>query len=585
VPRRKSVATREEILARERGTIRKKWRDRLPVALIFPNRYRVGGSNLGFQVVYTLLNGHPDIVCERFFLPPPGSRPLSLESATPLDRFPVLFYSLPFEGDAPNLLAMLAASGIPLRAATREKRSPISVPGAPLVVGGGVVAFMNPEPLAEFTDLFLVGEAESPLPPFLDKLVAQGDKPREEFLLGLVSSEAGWYAPRFYHPEYENAGLLKKIRTEGHVPQRVKKVAEMGGDVAAHSTLFSPDTEFADLFVVELGRGCGRGCRFCTAGFVYRPPRISEAAAVLKALDHRPPDIHRVGLLGMETSSRKVLKEIATRLLQDGCELSFSSLRADGLSQPLLDLLAASGTRTAVLAPDGASERLRKVINKNITAQEVVDAAGLLSRAGITTLKLYVMVGLPTETGEDLAELVELVKGIRSRLIDVGKSRGRMTNITVSASCFVPKPWTPFQFHPVERLTALQNKLQFLKKAFAPVPNVRFAAEQPLTAHFQALVARGDRRFAPLLAELAISGGRFRRHARTLGIDLSFYLDRQRSPDELFPWDVIDTGVSVDYLWREYQRALAAQKTGRCLVGKCDRCGVCEPSEKDGSHH
>lgn len=540
------------------------------MALLFPNRYGIGVSNLGFQLVYQLANQHPDIVCERFFLPSRQGALLSLESGRQLRDFPVILYSVAFEADYLNLLAMLAGGGIPLLAATREEAT------GPLVIGGGVVAFMNPEPLAPFTDLFVIGEAEPVLPALLDGLVSERRAGgRGETLRSVASGLPGCYAPRFYEPRYHGDGTLASVSVAAGLPGRVVKVTQTRREVAGHSQLLSPEAEFADLFLAELGRGCSRGCRFCAAGFVYRPPRLWTAESILAALAARPSDTSRVGLLGMEMARTDDLKEVAAALLEEGCALSFSSLRADALSSELIELIGRSKIKTATLAPDGASERLRRVINKGISREDVLAAATLLAEAGISHLKLYFMLGLPTETEADLRELVILVREVKEALLAVGRPRGRLADITLSINSFVPKPWTPFQYHPFAPLTALRNGLQFVRKELGREPNVRIMADQPARAFFQAVLARGDRRVGMALADLLTSPASWRQVMRGQRLDPDFYAARPRPPDELFPWDIIDHGIRHEYLWAEYQKGLQAKSTARCDVAQCRRCGVC----------
>ncbi len=567
---RHKPAASQDLLAQERGTIRKKWAGRLPVALLFPNRYGIGASNLGFQLVYHLANQHPGIVCERFFLPPLGLPLLSCESRRPLRDFPVILYTASFEADFLNLLAMLAESGAPLLAAERGE-------AAPLVIGGGVLAFMNPEPLAPFTDLFVVGEAEPVLPTILDALVEQRPRPdRAGLLRDLATTVAGCYAPRFYAPAYHPDGTLAEVKVAEGLPKRVRKVVLSEAVVAGHSRLLSPQAEFADLFLTELGRGCSRGCRFCAAGFVYRPPRLWNAEAILAALRERPADICRVGLLGMEMARPADLARISGQLDAEGCALSFSSLRADALGPELVTLLGKSGIKTATIAPDGPSERLRRVINKGITREEVLTAARTLAEQNISQLKLYFMLGLPTETADDLAEMAALVREVKAELLAVGRPKGRLANITVSVSSFVPKPWTPFQYHPFAALTALKNGLQFLRRDLGREPNVRLAADPPASALLQAVLARGDRRLGLAFGDALVSGRSWQQALAARGLTPEFYASRQRPRDELFPWETIDHGIRRDYLWAEYQRALAAKATPRCEVTRCRRCGVCQ---------
>jgi len=388
----------DDFLASEKGTQRKKWKGLLPVALIFPNRYGLGNSNLGFQLVYALVNSLPGFVCERFFYQD-NQPPASLESGRPLRDFPVILCSLSFEQDFFNLLALFSAGGIEPLAERRSATTSRYRPGQPLVIGGGVASFINPEPLAPFVDLFVVGEAEPILPQLMTHLADHlSAKEPEALLRGIVREFSGCYVPRFYAMRYGEDGILAGIEADPEAPARVRRVVLEQARVAGHSKLLSPEAEFANLFLTELGRGCSRGCRFCAAGFVYRPPRLWQAESILAALAERPKEIQRVGLLGMEMARGEDLARIAEYLLREGCTLSFSSLRADAISNELCGLLAQSKLKSAAIAPDGGSERLRRVINKGISEQDVLCAAEALARAGINHLKLYFMIGLPTET-------------------------------------------------------------------------------------------------------------------------------------------------------------------------------------------
>lgn len=539
------------------------------MVLLFPNHYRVGASNLGLQLVYALLNDHPRLVCERCFLPDPGRPLLSLESGRPLADFPLIFYSLSFEGDSLNLLRMLAAAGLPLLSTARKK-------GDPLVVGGGVATFMNPEPLAPYTDLFVLGEAEAALPPVLDFLVDEwpaGD--RSAILRHLGSTLPGCYAPAFYQVRYQPDQTLAAMAPLSGLPARIARPSWHQPAMAGYSRLLSPDAEFSNLFLAELGRGCSRGCRFCAAGFVYRPPRLWSSEAVLAALAQRPPNVERVGLLGMEMAAPAVLGEIAAYLDRHACALSFSSLRADALTPELLALLGQSRIKTAVLAPDGASERLRRVINKGLAEDDLLTAAEGLAATGITTLKLYCMLGLPTEEDEDLAELIALVGKIKQVLLGVGRKRGRLANILLSVSCFVPKPWTPFQWHPMTPVAELRRRLGLLKSGLGREANVRITAEPPDHAFFQATLARGDRRLGEALSGLIAGHGNWRRQLLTAGVDPAWYAMRQRGEEELFPWEIVDHPVRREYLLAEYHRALRGAVTAPCQPEQCRRCGAC----------
>ncbi|MFH7321523.1 radical SAM protein [Desulfurivibrio sp. D14AmB] len=559
------------LLAGERGTWRKKWTDRLPVALIFPNTYAVAASNLGWQLVYDLLNEHPAVVAERFVLAAAGDRPLSLESGRPLTDFALVCYSLSFEGDSLALLELLAAGGLTLEAAARDDDHP-------LVIGGGVGVWLNPEPLAPATDLFILGEAEVALPPVLQFLVEQWPRLGRRLLPRLAAAFSACYVPGLYHPSYDEQGRLLAMTVEGDAPTRVVPALLREPEVAGYSRLLSPQAEFSDLFLVELGRGCSRACRFCAAGFIYRPPRLWSPAAIRAALAHCPPEIQRVGLLGMEMAAPETLAAISGLIAERGKSLSFSSLRADALTPALLELLAASRIKTAVLAPDGASQRLRRIINKGLSEEAVLRAGEELAAIGVTTLKLYCMLGLPGEEDGDLLELVGMIRRLKGRLLALGRSRGRLTEIQLSVSSFVPKPWTPFQYHPFAGVAELSRRLKLLQGELAGEANVRISAEAPDKAYFQAVVARGDRRLGLALIAMAAGEkrGNWRRQLSELGIDPAWYASRPRAEGEIFPWEIVDPGLTARFLAAEYKRALAGKSGQGCRVGACKACGVCD---------
>lgn len=578
------------LLDLERGTYLKKWTGRLPVALLYPNKYAVGVSSLGFQLVYSMLNGHDELVCERFFLPEDGHSDLrSFESGRALNEFPFLFYSISFEHDYVNVARLLLASGIPLFAEDRPDAA-ISAKN-PLVIGGGVATFMNPEPLAPFTDLFLLGEAEGMLPELLPYLIENINTiSRSELLLTIQKEVSGAYVPSLYTPQYdEDNGRLQGVIPTAGIPARVSKVVLHSVEAAAHSQLLSPKAEFSDLYVTELGRGCSRGCRFCAAGFIYRPPRLWDADAVVKGLEERKKDVQRIGLLGMEMADRQELEKLSVYLLDSGCSLSFSSLRADRISGPLLALLQESGLKSVAIAPDGASERMRKVINKNITEEDILLAAERLAQAGLYTLKLYLMIGLPGETDEDLSEMLDLIRKVRAVMLPHGRKQGRLCEITLSVNCFAPKPWTPFQYHPFggESLVAgedgsagraiksLKGKISFLKKGLKQEANVRMNHDKPENVLFQAVLARGDRRLAAVLAEMALRGIPWKQAMRKEGLSPEPYAIHQYAQGDYLPWHILDHSIRDEYLWDEYQKSFQARTTISCDTSICKRCGVC----------
>jgi radical SAM superfamily enzyme YgiQ (UPF0313 family) len=568
----------------EIGSVKKKWKDKLPVALIYPNRYNLGMSNLGLQLVYRLLNQDPSIVAERVFLPPSGAKPLSIESSRPLSDFALLLFSVSFEQDFLHLVTLLKMAGIaPLTTERTQQSQKISASrenGIPLVIAGGVATFINPEPLAPFVDLFIIGEAEPVLPQVMAQIAAGiNNLDKEKLLFELASNFPGCYVPSFYDVEYGSQGKLVSITPKAGysaIPKRIKKITLASpGEFAAHSEILTPETEFADLYMTELGRGCSRGCRFCAAGFIYRPPRLWSADAIIKSLTTRPDRSKRVGLLGMEMAHSENLARLADFLLEESCSLSFSSLRADKINPSLLKLLGQSDLKSAAIAPDGASERLRRVINKGITEKDILFAVENLIASGIKNLKLYFMIGLPTESSADLEEMVGLVKRIKAKMLELGRLKGQLGNLTLSINCFIPKPWTPFQFHPVEPVTIWKQKLKFLRTQLAAEPNIKFKNEKPENAFFQAVLARGDRRLGKALVIMVQKDCSWKKAFKIAQLQVDDFALRKRTLEEVFPWEIIDHGIDRKYLWAEYRKALLGKTTAPCDTAKCKRCGVC----------
>ena len=582
---------RHSLLELERGSYRQKWTGQLPIALIYPNSYAVGMSSLGFQLVYSLLAEMEGIVCERFFYAGPDLPLRSLESGRTLEDFPLVFFSVSFEHDYLNIVRLLLAGSVPPFADQRQDTIRAS---QPLVICGGVATFMNPEPLAPFVDLFVLGEAEPVLVSLVTFMAAQIKEGkiagRPDLLKEISLAFSGCYAPSLYTPTYDQQGTFGGHIPAPGLPARIKKVTVLNCERAAHSQVLTPNAEFANLYLTELGRGCSRGCRFCAAGFIYRPPRLWDVDAVLSGLAERADSVERIGLLGMEMADHESLAFLSSYLLDSGCSLAFSSLRADRISGPLLSLLEKSRLKSVAIAPDGASERLRRVINKGLTADDLLAAAEGLARAGLYKLKLYLMIGLPTETLEDLDEMLELIRQIKERIQPIGRSQGRLCEITLSVNSFTPKPWTPFQFHPFglsQRLApgetgnsaaavrALKGKIKFLQQGLKKEANVRMTCDKPEHVLFQAVLARGDRRLAMVLFDMASQDLPWKQAMRKHGLEAEQFAVRGYSCDEPLPWNIVDHGIKQQYLWDEYMKAFAEKPTIACDTKNCRRCGVC----------
>lgn len=565
----------EALLAAERGAVFKAAGADVEIALAYPNTYHVGMSNLGVHQIYSVLNGRDDTACERVFLPEEddiaeydrsGTKLFALESARPLREFDIVAFSVSFEHDYLNVLEILRLAGIPV---DRKDRGP----GDPLLVLGGICTFFNPEPLSEFFDVVIVGEGEEIAGEFIDVYKAHRGRERRELLRALCGL-AGVYIPEFYEVLYNDDGTIKARRAiDAAAPERIAKRAVMDIDrKPAATVILSPNTEFSDMHLAEVTRGCGRHCRFCMAGYIYLPPRNLSADRARQEAQKADGSCGKIGLVGSALSDYPGVDDLCSSI--EG-SLSVSSLRADSLSRTLIDRLARSGHKTIAIAPEAGSERLRKVINKGVTEEDILRAVDLIFGAGIPNLKLYFIIGLPTETQEDMEEIVRLAKKVHEVQLRHARPTGRIGRITLSVNSFVPKPFTPFQWEPMEEIQSLNRKQRFLEKAVKKIGNMNMIHDLPKWEFIQALLSRGDRRVGRLLKAVHERGGDWKSAARELGMNMDLFVTRRRGFDEVLPWDFVDIGVRKEYLKNEYGRGLEGKFTPPCRVGSCTACGVC----------
>ncbi|MFZ5448370.1 MAG: radical SAM protein [Thermodesulfobacteriota bacterium] len=583
----KIKARLKQLLSQEKGAVVREWGARFPIALVYPQIYPVAMGNLGFQAIYYLLNAQPGLVCERAFLPSPEefeehrrSRTpiLTLESQRPLTDFAAVAFSISFEADYPYVLQLLAGAGIPLKATER-------CPGDPLVLAGGVATFLNPEPLASFVDAFFLGEGEAGAVPFFEFLAAAAPAPdRGALLKDLARTIPGAYVPAGYTACYHPDGTLAAFDAAPGFPDRITPphLAELAS-YPTHSHMLAPQSEWGEMFLVETGRGCSRGCRFCAAGFVYRPPRERPLEELWTQVAQAVMDRRKIGLVGAAVSDHPAIKDLCRKILEGGGSIGISSLRADSADAELFSLLAQGGVRSVALAPEAGGGRLRRVLNKGLTEEDLDRAAIALSDSGIPQLRLYFMVGLPTETLEDVADIPRLVRHLEHAVTKASQGQKHLGLITLSLSSFVPKPFTPFQWVPFLEVPELKKRLKLVSREFHGVKSVRVHTDLPKWAYVQALLARGDRRVADLL--LAAHEQGWNKAFRSSPINPDFFTLRERRADELFPWDFIDHGLKKTYLWEEYQRALEGKETPPCRPEVCSRCGVCVgEGEKTGNN-
>ncbi|HET7619605.1 MAG TPA: radical SAM protein [Vicinamibacterales bacterium] len=553
-----------DVLLREVGTIRKPHAGRLRVALAFPNTYYVGMSNLGFQTVYRLFNSLDEVVCERVFLPGrqelqaqlASGRPLrTLESNTPVRDFDVFAFSVSFEWDYPNVLSMLRLAGVPVRAEARTARDP-------LIVIGGAVTFLNPEPLAPFADVIAAGEGEL-LVPTLANAIRDADG--RDDLLRRLAAERGYYIPSFYDVQYDADGLIRAFEPlpDTGAPPVVRKAAVKTTarlDPPA-STIFTPDTEFGSRFLVEVVRGCANLCRFCWAGYNYLPVRPFPADRILELAAAARPHATRAGLVSIALCDHPEIERILTGLLDLGYSISPASLRLDDLTEPIVRLLHRSGERTITIAPETGSDRLRRVINKTVTNADILEKADLIFGSGIENLKLYFMIGLPTEEDADLEAIRDLTARIRDIMVAHARPRGRIGRIVGSVNPLIPKPGTAYQRLPMEDPALTDRKAKRLRTLVAGLDNVYFNIKSERHSYYQALLSLGDRRVAAAIEAAERNGGQWRAAVAEAGLDAAFYIFRDRSADAVLPWDIIDGGMKDGFFRAEFDKAMRAEWT------------------------
>jgi len=511
-------------LSREQGTIIKDWGGRIPIAIIYPNSYYIGMSNLGIHAIYSLLNSYSEVVCERAFWEgkPPA---LSLESQRPLSDFAVLAFSVTYELDYFNVVQILKASGIPLYAADRDERHPIVIAGGPCIIA-------NPLPLSPFFDCLCIGEAEPILPAMLPILSDGIGGKRNELLKALTS------LPSVHVPLAPSETPVAR--------QWVKNL----DDFPVHSVILTPDTELGNLYLIEVERGCNWGCRFCLTSQAFCPMRFRSLDNLIEQAKVGLKYRKRLGLVGAAVSDHPQIEDLLVRLYQMGAELSISSLRMKPLSRVVLREMAKGGARTIALAPEAGSQRLRQVIKKGISEDDILESIDKVAEQGIKQLKLYFMIGLPSETDEDIEEIINLVLKCKT-ILDKQQSGCR---ITLNIAPFVPKAGTPFQWLPMEQLSILNHRLSLLKNSLPP-KGIKIKSESPAWSEVQAVLARGNAELAEVLAgieDVSLSG--WRRAAGKCHLDIDFYAHQRWDIDQKLPWAILDSGTDQSEL--ELNRAL-----------------------------
>ena len=545
------------------------------VAIVYPNTYFVGMSNLGLHIIYEEINLHPSSVCERIFLPEKKEldaydktkTPLmSVETQRPMHQFDVVAFDVTFEMDYFHIPLMLRHGRVPV---TSEARTGFD----PIVIAGGPCATFNPEPFADFIDAFIIGEGEGIVTAVLERIRKgrENGESREETISALAQID-GVYVPVLYTPQYDDKEQFIGYDIADGAPKIIRRHFEpltSGGETVIATNF----TEFGAMYIIEVARGCGRHCRFCMAGYCFRVPRVRPLDILKEGVDRAEKLGKKVGLMGAAISDYPEVDELVTYIRSKDMRYSCASLRADSLTQAVVDGLAESGQKTITIAPETGSERLRRVINKGISEENLRTAAQLSAKSGIQHMRLYIMIGLPTETDEDIDAIVGLAERTQAHMAEVG-CKGRLT---LSINPFIPKPFTPFQWMAMDHQKSVEKKLQYIKKSLQKNRRIEVLVESPKEAYIQGVLARGDRRLGKVLAACALDRGSksFKSEMKKDGLDMDDCNYRERKFEDYLPWSHLDMGLRNGYLEQEWQRAVDEAYTPPCMEG-CKRCGVCK---------
>ncbi len=553
----------KSLLEQERGYVKKVWGTYNTVCLAFPNYYRTGMANLGFQTVYKIINEQPSFLCERVFLHEAGNDAelasgsagmFSLESQKSIAEFDILAFSLSFENDYPHVLTMLAAAGIPLLSKDRTKEYP-------LVIGGGIAVTLNPEPLADFFDLFILGEAEVALPQFTGSFEEARylEKNRQELLKDLQKKIPGVYVPGLYEVKYAADSRIEDYAPrEADFPQKIKINSIKDINFCCTEEVISTrQAEMGDMYLMEVNRGCARSCRFCAASFVYRPMRFRSFKEIIASIDRGLAKKKKIGLVGTAVSDHPELIEILEYILTKKAQVGIGSLRINQINNKIVDLIKAGGIETVALAPEAGSQKMRDVLRKDITEEEILRAALLLIDKEILNLRLYFMVGLPGEEDKDIEAIIDLTKIIQQQALLRTCGKRKFRRITLSVNQFIPKAHTPLQWCALADVGETGRKIKKIVSAFARDKQIHVIHDVPKWNYVQALLSLGDRRAGDILLAVHRLDGNWVKALKEVDINPDNYVYRQKSFDEVLPWDIVDLGTSKKSLISECKKAQA----------------------------
>ena len=501
----------------------------MSIALVFPNSYAVGMSNLGFQSVYRLFNEFPGVICERaFYYTDFPSVTRTLESNTELREFDVVAFSISFELDFLNLVQILINAGITPFSSIRHFREP-------LIIAGGAVCFLNPTPLSPFVDLFVVGEIEQQLESLIGSfLESKKVKFNKEKILASLNSKAGFYVP-------ELNDLAKKVQ---------KVHSSLKNEIPQYSPIISPYIHFKNMFLVEVGRGCGRRCNFCAASHIYHPFRIFPVERIMETIQIHCKETSRIGLIGSAISDYAGIDELCEQLVDQGYELGLSSFRLDKITPSFIKILESGKVETVTFAPEAGTERMRKLIHKNLSHRQIIEAAEVIRDSTIHQIKLYFLIGLPGETWDDVEGIVNLVEEMQQIFLKGKKQK----KITVSVNTFIPKPFTPFQWSTMEQSKEIRRKRKFLNTQIKNIPGVKISPKSTKDELLQGIFSLGDHNVGLAIYYKIIEQLDWQKAWIKAGVDMNKILFSSKKQEQLMPWDFIQSGIKKENLWEIWEK-------------------------------
>ncbi len=558
-------------LASEQNRLNKGKNNSLKAVIVFPNLYGVAMSNLGFLRAYELINESGFISCDRAFLQEDMSKGvISIETRKRLSTYDLIFFSLSYENDFYNILSILNAEQIPFLSGGRDKNFP-------LIMAGGVIAFLNPEPVAPMFDIMFIGEAEAIFPDFFKNIQDYSSstiKQNKELIIENCGKTAGIYVPAAYHFVFDTKkiNVLKEIKNIPGFPKRIKRRWADGDSIFSSSIITTKFSELSNINMIEIERGCKRGCRFCSAGYIYLPLRESNSAQVLRTINSLTEN-EKAGFVGLGTMDSENIKMFMDFSLKAKKPFSLSSIRFDCLDDNNLNSIKEAGLKTITLGIETGSSRLKKLINKDISNDEIIITIKNIIRKGIINIKSYFMIGLPYEEKQDLDETINLIKSMQKEFVSSSKINKRIGSLTVSFSPFVPKAWTPLQWERFEDLITIKHKAAYILGSLKHLPNLNIKINSIKSAFTEAFFARGSR----LSLDILINSYKGKLGLKKAAVNSGFRIDdfiRKFDTDELLPWEIIDQGVTKKYLIEERTRGIGFKTTPQCFDG-CKRCGVC----------